>query len=74
MIKNIPYHEQEAMISITSRDLKSMNGLVEPVHFSNDEEEQASADRGVVIMKIGNRLTFNPIIRAPPIITPHPNP
>ena len=53
VIKNIPYHEQEAMISITSRDLKSMNPLVEPVHFSNDEEEQASTDRGIVIMKIG---------------------
>ena len=64
MIKNIPYHEQEAMISITSRDLKSINGLVEPVHFSNDEEEQASADRGVVIMKIGTNPA-NPIIRTP---------
>jgi|LauGreSBDMM110SN_4_FD.fasta_scaffold100152_1 DNA-directed RNA polymerase II subunit RPB3 len=53
MIKNIPYHEQEAMISITSRDLKSNSPYVEPVHFANDEEEQASTDRGIVIMKIG---------------------
>jgi len=60
VIKNIPYHEQEAMISITSRDLKSINGLVEPVHFSNDEEEQASADRGVVIMKIGTKTRLTP--------------
>ena len=66
MIKNIPYHEQEAMISITSRDLKSMNGLVEPVHFSNDEEEQASADRGVVIMKIGNPANLLPYYQGTP--------
>lgn len=58
MVKDIPVHERTPTINITSRDLKSMNPVVEPVHFSNDEEEQASTDRGVVIMKIGPRQSL----------------
>jgi len=45
--------QQILEVCITSRDLKTNDPDVVPVHFSNDEEMQMSQDEGIVILKLG---------------------
>lgn len=53
MAKDLPAHLQDIAISVTSRDLVSSNPMVQPVHFSSEEEAQRSHDKGIVIVKLG---------------------
>jgi len=53
MAASLPPHQQEVAISITSRDLISDTFDCQPVHFSNESEEQRAHDKGVVIVKLG---------------------
>lgn len=63
MVQENPAYRDQIAITITSRDLISHNRDVQPVNFSNEEEEQASGDRGIVIMKLGpgQKLKFEAI-------------
>ena len=53
MIKDLPAHQQDIAITITSRDLISSNPMVQPVHFSNEEDAQRSHDKGITLVKLG---------------------
>lgn len=53
MVRDLPSHQQDIAITITSRDLKVHSNRAEMVHFSNTEESQRSHDKGIVIVKLG---------------------
>lgn len=53
LIDGLPSHQQGIATAITSRNLLSMNDHVQPVHFGNEEEEQKSHDKGIVIVNVG---------------------
>lgn len=53
MIKNKEISEQELSVKITSRHLKSSMKDVQPIHFSNKEEEEKSNDNGICIVVLG---------------------
>ena len=53
MVKDLPAHQQDVAISVTSRDLVSSNPGVQPVHFSNEEDAARSHDKGIVLVKLG---------------------
>lgn len=66
MIVDLPEHEQQQVaVTITSRDLRCHNPDVEIVHFSNEDEEQRSHDKGIVIVKLGpgQRLKFEAVVK-----------
>lgn len=46
-------NQNEFDIAVTSRDLITHNGQVQPVHFSNEEEEQSAHGKGITIIKLG---------------------
>lgn len=48
-----PDNIQETEVNVTSKDLISLNRNVQPVHFSNEEEEHSSYDKGICIVKLG---------------------
>jgi DNA-directed RNA polymerase II subunit RPB3 len=48
-----PTNQHEFDTTVTSRDLITHNGQVQPVHFSNEEEEQTSHGKGITILKLG---------------------
>ena len=47
------YETDEPNITITSRDLISSDEMVQPVHFSTEEEDQVATDKGITIIRIG---------------------
>lgn len=51
--RQVPEHERCLPFTITSADLRSNNDLVQPAHFLSPEEEGASHDQGISIVKIG---------------------
>jgi len=51
--RQLPEHERCLPFTITSADLRSNNPLVKPAHFLSAEEEGASHDQGISIVKIG---------------------
>jgi DNA-directed RNA polymerase, alpha subunit/40 kD subunit len=51
--RQVPEHERCLPFTITSADLRSSNDLVQPAHFLSLEEEGASHDQGISIVKIG---------------------
>lgn len=57
LIQTLPPEEQSKEIKITSRDLvlspRSRDSGVEVVHFSNEDEEYESHDKGIMLVKIG---------------------
>ena len=63
IVRENPAYQNDISVNITSRDLISHNRDISPVHFSSEEEEQMSHDRGIVIMKLGpgQRLKFEAI-------------
>jgi DNA-directed RNA polymerase II subunit RPB3 len=65
MVKDLPLHEQQVSIAITSRDLQSQNKDVEVVHFSNTEEAERAHEKGIVLVTIGpgQRLKLNCIAK-----------
>lgn len=42
-----------SMRTVTSQDLKSSNEMVQPAHFSSDEERGNSQDQGIMLLKLG---------------------
>ena len=48
-----PQNPQEIDASVTSRDLVTLNRLVQPVHFGNEDEEHVSLSTGISIVKLG---------------------
>lgn len=63
IIRDRPHLRNEVSVTVTSRDLQSHNAYVHPVHFSNEDEEHLSVDRGIAIMRLGpgQRLKFEAI-------------
>jgi DNA-directed RNA polymerase II subunit RPB3 len=63
MEAELPPSQHGQPITITTRDLICSNRNVEPVHFSSEEEEQSSHDRGIAIIRIGpgQKLKLNAI-------------
>lgn len=57
--------EEEVAVTVTSRDLICHSGLVEVMHFSNEDEGQRSHDKGIVIVKLGpgQKLKFRAIAK-----------
>jgi DNA-directed RNA polymerase II subunit RPB3 len=53
IVSELPAHQQEVAIAITSKDLHCNLNDVEPAHFSNESEEGRSHDKGIVIVKLG---------------------
>lgn len=53
MARDLPAHQQDIAITVTSRDLKVHSPFAEVCHFSNADEEQASHDKGIVLVKLG---------------------
>mgnify|MGYP005991591721 CR=1 FL=1 len=53
IVSRLPSHQQEVAISITSRDLISDIADVSAVNFGNQQEEDRSHDKGIVIVKLG---------------------
>ena len=51
--RQVPEHERDLPFVITSADMTSNNNQVSPAHFLNAEEEGASHDAGISIVKIG---------------------
>mmetsp|Transcript_8439 Transcript_8439/g.15923 ORF Transcript_8439/g.15923 Transcript_8439/m.15923 type:complete len:329 (-) Transcript_8439:102-1088(-) len=51
--RQVPEHERCLPFTVTSADLRSNNDLVQPAHFLSQEEEGASHDQGISIVKIG---------------------
>lgn len=51
--RQVPEHERCLPFTVTSADLRSNNDLVQPAHFLSPEEEGASHDQGISIVKIG---------------------
>lgn len=54
-----------APMTVTSKDLKSNNELVQPAHFLSEDEQDAAQDDGVAIVKLGpgQRLKLKAIAR-----------
>lgn len=65
MVQDLPLHQQGLPITVTSEHLISHNRDVQPVHFSNEEEEQRSRDKGIAIVKLGpgQRIKFEAIAK-----------
>ena len=53
MILKYPENNEMVSLPITSKDLKSDDPDVEPVHFANEEETNICHDEGILILKIG---------------------
>jgi len=54
MVKDLPQHQQGIPIIVTSQHLISAcPNDCQPVHFSNEDEEQRSRDKGIAIVKLG---------------------
>jgi DNA-directed RNA polymerase II subunit RPB3 len=58
-----PVNENAISYTVTSHDLQCRHGEVQAIHFSNEEEEQMSYDKGITIVKLGpgQRLKFEAI-------------
>jgi DNA-directed RNA polymerase II subunit RPB3 len=65
MIQQKPVHEQDRLIRVTSRDLRSSDPSVKPVHFCNESEMQAASEEGITIIELGpgQRLKFTAIAK-----------
>lgn len=66
MVKDLPPHLQGVPIVVTTQNLISHSpSECQPVHFSNEEEEQRARDKGIVIVKLGpgQRLKFEAIAK-----------
>ncbi len=52
-------------ITVTSHDLICHSSDVQAVHFSNEDEEQRSRDKGIAIVKLGpgQRIKFEAIAK-----------
>lgn len=53
IVHDRPENERDLPFTVTTADLKSSNPRVMPAHFLNAEEQDASHDQGISIVKIG---------------------
>lgn len=65
MAADLPAHQRDVAITVTSRDFKVHSPFAEVVHFSSPEEEQRSHDKGIVIVKLGpgQRLKLEAVVK-----------
>lgn len=53
VVRENPSYQNVLYVPVTSRDLICHTRDVQPVHFCNEDEEQASHDQGIAIMRLG---------------------